>query len=468
MKTYEKIFINDKWQEANSNDDKEVTNTATEEVIAKVKSSTEDNVDQAVQSAKNAFNEWNELKPEERAEYVQKILDGIKERQEEIAETITKELGSAKKFSKNTQAQISVREMEATLKDFKNYTFEEELNNTTVFKEGAGVVACITPWNYPLNQIQRKVTPALLAGSTVVVKPASETPLTAFIYAEIVEKAGLPAGVFNLVTGKGSIIGDYLAGHEDVAVISFTGSTEVGKGLYEKASTNVKKIVLELGGKSVMLYLEGGDLEAAIKQSAGTVIDNQGQTCSALSRLLVPKEKLEETEAFIKEYYKDIKVGNPADDDVRVGPMVSEDQYNTVLDYIKKGKEEGAEVLVGGKAIEGKGFFIEPTVFTNVTNDMTIAREEIFGPVLTVLTYDTVEEAIEIANDSPYGLSGAVVGPQEEAVAVARKLRTGNVTVNQGDRNPSAPFGGYKESGFGRENGTYAIEDYVELKAIFK
>lgn len=468
MKTYEKIFINDKWQEANSNDYKEVTNTATEEVIAKVKSSTEDDVDQAVQSAKNAFNEWNELKPEERAEYVQKILDGIKERQEEIAETITKELGSAKKFSKNTQAQISVREMEATLKDFKNYTFEEELNNTTVLKEGAGVVACITPWNYPLNQIQRKVTPALLAGNTVVVKPASETPLTAFIYAEIVEKAGLPAGVFNLVTGKGSIIGDYLAGHEDVAVISFTGSTEVGKGLYEKASTNVKKIVLELGGKSVMLYLEGGDLEAAIKQSAGTVIDNQGQTCSALSRLLVPKEKLEETEAFIKEYYKDIKVGNPADDDVRVGPMVSEDQYNTVLDYIKKGKEEGAEVLVGGKAIEGKGFFIEPTVFTNVTNDMTIAREEIFGPVLTVLTYDTVEEAIEIANDSPYGLSGAVVGPQEEAVAVARKLRTGNVTVNQGDRNPSAPFGGYKESGFGRENGTYAIEDYVELKAIFK
>lgn len=468
MKTYEKIFINGNWQEASSKDYKEVTNTATEEVIAKVKSSTEDDVDQAVQAAKNAFTEWNELKPEERAEYVQKILDGIKERQEEIAETITKELGSAKKFSKNTQAQISIREMEATLKDFKDYTFEEELNNTTVLKEGAGVVACITPWNYPLNQIQRKVTPALLAGNTVVVKPASETPLTAFIYAEIVEKAGLPAGVFNLVTGKGSTIGDYLAGHEDVAVISFTGSTEVGKGLYEKASTNVKKIVLELGGKSVMLYLEGGDLEAAIKQSAGTVIDNQGQTCSALSRLLVPKDKLEETEAFIKEYYKDIKVGNPADDDVRVGPMVSEDQYNTVLDYIKKGKEEGAEVLVGGNAIEGKGFFIEPTVFTNVTNDMTIAREEIFGPVLTVLTYDTVEEAIEIANDSPYGLSGAVVGPQEEAVAVARKLRTGNVTVNQGDRDPSAPFGGYKESGFGRENGTYAIEDYVELKAIFK
>lgn len=468
MKTYDNIYTNGQWQKASSNEYKEVTNTATEEVIAKVKSATEADVDQAVQAAKDAFEEWNQLSPKERAEYVQKILDGIKSRKDEIAETIRKELGSSQEFSNNTQVQISINEMEATLEDLKNYEFEEELGNTTVLKEGSGVVACITPWNYPLNQIQRKVTPALLAGNTVVVKPASETPLTAYIYAEIVEEAGLPAGVFNLVTGKGSTIGDYLAGHEDVAVISFTGSTAVGKGLYEKAGTNVKKLVLELGGKSAMVYLEGGDLEKAIKQSAGTVIDNQGQTCSALSRLLVPKDRLEETENFIKEYYSNIKVGNPEDEDIRVGPMVSEDQYNTVLDYIEKGKEEGAKVLVGGNAVEGKGFFIEPTVFTNVTNDMTIAREEIFGPVLTVLTYETVEEAIEIANDSPYGLSGAVVGPQEEAVAVARKLRTGNVTVNQGDRNPSAPFGGYKQSGFGRENGTYAIEDYVELKAIFK
>lgn len=468
MKEYTKIYYGGQWQEASSQDYKEVINTATNEVIAKVKSATESDVDKAVQAAKDAFLEWNALEPSERAQYVKKILDGIKDRQEEIADTIVKELGSSKDFSVNTQAQISINEMEATLEDFQNYPFEEKFDDTTVIKEGSGVVACITPWNYPLNQIQRKVTPALLAGNTVVVKPASETPLTAFIYAEILEEAGLPEGVFNLVTGKGSTIGDYLAGHPDVAIISFTGSTAVGKGLYEKAGTTVKKLVLELGGKSAMVFLEGGDLKAAIEQAAGTVIDNQGQTCSALSRLLVPKDRLEETEDYLKEYYDTIKVGNPADDGVRVGPMVSKDQYQTVLDYIEKGKEEGAEVLVGGHAIEGDGLFIEPTVFTKVTNDMTIAREEIFGPVLTVLTYDTVEEAIEIANDSPYGLSGAVTGPQEEAVKVARQLRTGNVNVNQGFRNSSAPFGGYKESGFGRENGTYAIDDYVELKAIFE
>lgn len=468
MKTYNEIYINGKWQEASSTEYHEVTNTATEEVIAKVKSSTESDVDKAVKAAKDAFYDWNKRSPKERAEYVNKIKEGIEKRKDEIADTIVKELGASQKFSKNVQAQMAIGEMEATLKDFEQYEFEEEIDNTTVLKEGAGVVACITPWNYPLNQIQRKVTPALLSGSTVVVKPASETPLTAYIYAEIIEEAGIPEGVFNFVTGKGSTVGDYLAGHEDVAVISFTGSTEVGKGLYEKAGTNVKQIVLELGGKSPMIFLEGGDLEAAIKQSADTVIDNQGQSCSALSRLLVPKDRLQETEEIIKEYYKDIKVGDPADEDVRVGPMVSKDQYETVLEYIEKGKAEGAEILVGGKALEGKGLFIEPTVFTNVTNDMTIAREEIFGPVLTVLTYETVEEAIEIANDSPYGLSGAVTGPQEEALKVARDLRTGNVNVNQGDRNPRAPFGGYKESGFGRENGTYAIDDYIELKAIFK
>lgn len=468
MKTYDKIFINGEWVEASSNDYNDVTNTATEEVIGKVKSGTEADVDNAVAAAKTAFETWSQTSPEERAQYVEKILEGIEKRKDEIAQTIVKELGASQRYSKNSQAEISVNEMKATLEDFKNYQFEEELDSTTVVKEGAGVVACITPWNYPLNQIQRKVTPALLAGSTVVVKPATETPLTALIYAEIVEEAGLPKGVFNLVTGRGSTVGDYLAGHEDIAVISFTGSTEVGRGLYEKAGTNIKKIVLELGGKSPLVFLEGGDLKAAVKQSASTVIDNQGQTCSALSRLLVPKDRLEETEELIKEYYQDIKVGNPADEAVRVGPMVSKDQYETVLEYLEKGKKEGAKVLVGGNAIEGKGFFIEPTVFTNVTNDMTIAREEIFGPVLTVLTYETVEEAIEIANDSPYGLSGAVVGPQEEAIKVARALRTGNVTVNQGARNASAPFGGYKESGVGRENGVYAIEDYVELKAIFK
>lgn len=468
MKTYDNIFYNGKWQEASSEDYKDVINSATEEKIARVRNASKEDIDKAVQAAKDAFDEWNTTPPDVRADYVEKILQGIKERQDEIANTIMEELGSAKAFSKDPQASMSIGEMEATLKDFKDFKFEEKIDDTTIVKEGAGVVACITPWNYPLNQIQRKVTPALLAGNTVVVKPASQTPLTAYIYAEIVEKASLPAGVFNMVTGSGSSVGDYLAGHEDVAVVSFTGSTQVGKGLYDKAKDNVKRLVLELGGKSAMIYLEGGDLEAAIKQATSTVIDNQGQTCSALSRLLVPSSLLDETKEIIKDYYKDIKVGNPKDGEVRVGPMVSKDQYERVLDYIEKGKAEGAEVLIGGNAIEGPGYFIEPTVFTNVTNDMTIAREEIFGPVLCILTYDSVEEAIEIANDSPYGLSGAVTGPQDKALQVARKLRTGNVNVNQGYGNPRAPFGGYKESGLGREKGVYGLEDYLEIKAIFE
>lgn len=308
----------------------------------------------------------------------------------------------------------------------------------------------------------------MLAGNTVVVKPPNLTPLTALKLAEIVDEAGLPDGVFNLITGSGSETGDYLTSHEDVSVISFTGSTEVGKSLYEKAKTTVKQLVLELGGKSPMVYLKGGDLKLAVKNSADTVLHNQGQTCSALSRLFVPKDELERTKEVIKDYYKDLKVGDPNEEDTMIGPMVSEDQMQTVLDYIEKGKEEGAEILVGGNRVDRKGYYIEPTVFVNVKNDMTIAQEEIFGPVLVVITYDSVEEAVELANDSIYGLAGGVVGPKDKAIEVARKLKTGNVSVNEGERSPKAPFGGYKQSGLGRENGLYGVEDYVELKSIFK
>ena len=331
------------------------------------------------------------------------------------------------------------------------------------------MVAAITPWNYPLNQIQRKVTPALLAGNTVVVKPASNTPLTAQILADIFDEIKLPAGVFNLITGSGSSAGNYLASHEDVDLISFTGSTAVGKGLYNQAKNGVKKLILELGGKSPNILLPGGDYSSAVAKSLDSVLDNQGQTCTALTRLIVPKDDLDKVKDELLRQYDEraTKIGNPSDMDTVVGPMVSADQQETVLDYIQKGKEEGATVLVGDKPHEGKGYYVTPTIFTDVTNDMTIAQEEIFGPVLSVLSYDTVEEAIEIANDSVYGLSGQVFGPQEEAEKVARQLRTGNIFVNDGARNPKAPFGGYKQSGLGRENGSFGIEDYCELKAIF-
>lgn len=466
--TKQTLYYNGKWQNSQSDDYADVINPTTEEVIGKVVNANEEDVNLAVSAAKSAFDDWNTTDPSKRAEYVQKILDGIKEREEELIETMIEELGTSRQFAKNTQVGLAEKEMGATLEEIDSFSFEEEVDNATVIKEGYGVVACITPWNYPLNQIQRKITPALLAGNTVVVKPANLTPLTALLLADIVDKAGLPDGVFNLITGKGSSAGDYLTSHEDVSVISFTGSTKVGKSLYEKAKTTVKQIVLELGGKSPMVYLKGGDLEMAVKNSANTLLHNQGQTCSALSRLLVPKDELERTKEVIKDYYKDIKVGDPNDEDTMVGPIVSEDQMETVLNYIEKGKEEGAEVLVGGNKLDRKGYYVEPTVFVNVTNDMTIAQEEIFGPVLVVITYDSVEEAIELANDSIYGLSGGVVGPKDEAIKVARKLKTGNITINDGARTPKAPFGGYKQSGLGRENGLYGVEDYLELKAIFK
>ena len=468
MKKFEKLFYDGQWQSAHGTEFSKVINPATEEVIAEVIQANHEDVDSAVKAAKQAFPSWNQTPLEERVKYIEKVLELVKDRGAEIAETIVAELGSTTTFCSEGQVPLSIKEMEATLDEVKNFDFEGEIDNATIIKEGFGVVACITPWNYPFNQIQRKITPALLTGNTVVVKPASNTPLTALIYAEIMEEAGLPKGVFNLITGSGGDAGNYLAEHEDVAVVSFTGSTDVGKGLYEKAATTVKKLVLELGGKSAMIYLKDGDLTTAVKGAANTVLDNQGQTCSALTRLIVPADELENTKATLKELYQDVVVGDPSDEKTKVGPMVSESQLETVLEYIEKGKAEGAEVLIGGNKIEGTGYFVEPTVFVNVTNDMTIAQEEIFGPVLTVLTYDSVEEAIELANDSIYGLSGAVVGPQAEAEKVARQLRTGNITVNGADRSPRAPFGGYKQSGIGRENGRYGLEDYVEIKAIFK
>ncbi len=463
----DKLFINGEWVESNSQETIAVENPATEEVIARVPAANGADIDAAVQAAREAFPLWNALDVSERATYLEKILKGLEQNKDRIADTIVKELGTSRRFAEDSHVEQSPREMKATLEELDKFDFEEEIDGTKVIKEGFGVVACITPWNYPLNQIQRKITPALLAGNTVVVKPASLTPLTAMIYTEIIEEADLPDGVFNLVTGSGSTAGDYLAGHPDVDVISFTGSTEVGKGLYEKASSTVKKLVLELGGKSPMIYLKGGDLETAVKQAANTVINNQGQTCSALTRLIVPEDELDTVKAALKEHYKNVTVGDPEDRDTDVGPLVSRDQKEQVLEYIGIGKSEGAEILIGGHDIDAEGYYVEPTVFVNVTNDMTIAREEIFGPVLTVLTYETVEEAIEIANDSPYGLSGAVVGPQDEAERVARQLRTGNIYVNKGPRNPKAPFGGYKQSGFGRENGLYGLQDYLEIKSIF-
>ena len=463
-----KFYINSEWVDSSGDEISEVLNPATEEVIGKVLQATNDDVDRAVKAAKDAFTDWNETPVQERIDLMEKFYTLLEDNKEKLADIIVQELGASKTFAVKGQVGLPLSEVRAAIDAVKDYEFEYSIKNAQIIEEGYGVVACITPWNYPLLQIERKVVPALLAGNTAVLKPASNTPLTAVFYAELMDQVGFPEGVFNLITGGGSTAGDYLAGHDDVDVVSFTGSTAVGSTMYEKAANGIKQIVLELGGKSPLVYLEGGDLEAAVKQAMNTVLNNQGQTCTALTRLLIPSDRLEETKEIALAYYEEVvKLGDPTDEDTMVGPLVSEDQRETVLEYIETGKKEGAEVLVGGGKVDGPGYYVEPTVFVNVTNDMTIAQEEIFGPVLTVITYDDVDEALEIANDSIYGLSGAVVGPEEEAIKMARKLRTGNILVNGEGRIPEAPFGGYKQSGRGRENGIYGVEDYLEIKAIF-
>lgn len=463
-----KFYINGEWVDSMESETSEVINPATEEVIGVVQTGTNEDVDKAVAAAKDAFPSWNATPVEERISLMEKFYDKLEARKDELSDLIVAELGASKTYSEKAQVGMPLSEIRATIEAVKDYEFEYTVDGAQVIEEGFGVVACITPWNYPLLQIERKVVPALLAGNTAVLKPASNTPLTAVLYAEVLDEVGFPPGVFNLVTGSGSTTGDYLAGHDDVDVVSFTGSTAVGSTMYEKAANGIKQLVLELGGKSPLVYLEGGDLKAAVKQAMNTVLNNQGQTCTALTRLLVPKDQLEETKDYILEYYEEaVNVGDPTKEDTMVGPMVSESQRETVMEYIQKGKEEGAEVLIGGNEIDGPGFYVEPTVFVNATNDMTISQEEIFGPVLTVITYETEEEALEIANDSIYGLSGAVVGPEDKAVEMARKLRTGNIIVNGGSRSPYAPFGGYKQSGRGRENGIFGVKDYLEIKAVF-
>ncbi|CAD2075094.1 aldehyde dehydrogenase family protein [Phocicoccus pinnipedialis] len=464
---YDKLYINGEWVESHSNEIIEVENPATKERFAKVPKGNEKDVDDAVEAAKIAYKEWNNTDFETRKEYLKKIRDGIEKRQSEFESIIRKELGSSYHFTTTGQVQLSLNEIDAVLEHSDKVKFEEKHDGFTLLREGIGVVAGITPWNYPLNQIQRKLSGALLSGSTIVVKPSSDTPIAAFLLAEVIDEAGLPAGVFNLVTGSGSGVGDYLAGHEDVRMVSFTGSTDVGKKLYEQAEKTVKKISLELGGKSANVVLEGGDLEKAVNASMDTLTNNTGQSCSALSRLLIPEDKKQEAEKYITQYVKEkVRVGNPEDEENTMGPVVSKKQYEQILAYIESGKKEGATVLVGGDVPELDGYYINSTVFTDVTNDMTIAKEEIFGPVLCVITYKDKEEALEIANDSTYGLSGAVFGDSKEAFEFAKQMETGTVILNGAKRMPYAPWGGYKESGVGREIGWFGIEEYTEIKVV--
>ncbi len=465
---YEKLYVDGQWTDTHSKEFIDVENPATEEKFAQVPAGDKEDVNQAVAAAKRAFKVWQSTSLQERLAYLSKGLEIFQTFQDELTEIEVSELGSPMGRARKVHVESPMKSFEKFIKIAPDFSFEEALSRSTVRKEPVGVVGCLTPWNYPLDQVIKKVIPALICGNTVVLKPSQNTPLSVYWLAESFHQAQLPKGVFNLVTGRGAEVGNVLASHPDVDMISFTGSTTGGKEVGKLAMETVKKITLELGGKSANLVLHGADYEMAVTKSLNSTFYNTGQTCAALSRLIVPKEDLEKIEALIVDKTPHYKVGDPRDEGTDIGPLASKKQFDKVKHYVEMGVSEGAQLLVGKiPEKESAGYFVDPVVFTKVSNDMTIAQDEIFGPVLCVIPYDGIDEGLRIANDSMYGLSGAVFGPQAEAEKAAAALRTGSVYVNDGRGDPLAPFGGYKQSGIGREGGFYGLEEFVEIKSFY-
>ena len=464
------VFIGGEWVEPAGSEPIEVVNSTTEEVMGTVPACSPEDADRAVAAAREAFDAWSRTPREERASYIAAIAAGLGERNEEIAATISQELGMPLKLSQIVQVGLPTSQFAAMPGLMEEIAWEEQIGNSRVLREPVGVVGAITPWNYPLNQIAAKVAPALAAGCTVVLKPSEVTPLNAFQLAEVIEAAGLPPGVFNLVTGTGPVVGEAIAAHPGVDMVSFTGSTRAGKRVSELASATVKPVAMELGGKSPNVILDDADLARAVPDGVAKCFLNSGQTCSALTRMLVPRERLAEAEEIAASTAETFTPGDPFAESTRLGPLVSETQRDRVRGYIEKGEAEGAKLITGGaQAPEGldRGYFVRPTVFSAVTPEMTIAQEEIFGPVLAIQPYDGEDDAVRIANDSAYGLAGGVWSADEErAVAVARRIRTGQIEINGGAFNPLAPFGGYGQSGHGRENGRYGLEELLQVKSL--
>jgi len=470
LQVRDRVYIGGEWVEPAGTEPIEVVNSTTEETMGTVPACSAEDADRAVAAARAAFDGWSQTSREERAGYLAAIAAGLGERIEEIAATISQELGMPLKLSQMTQLGLPTSQFAAMPGLMEEVAWEEQIGNSRVLREAVGVVGAITPWNYPLNQIAAKVAPALAAGCTVVLKPSEVTPLNAFLLAEVIEAAGLPAGVFNLLTGTGPVVGEAIAAHPGVDMVSFTGSTRAGKRVSELASATVKPVAMELGGKSPNVILDDADLARAVPDGVAKCFLNSGQTCSALTRMLVPREKLAEAEQIAAATAEAFTPGDPFADSTRLGPLVSETQRERVRGYIEKGLAEGAALMTGGaKAPDGldRGYFVRPTVFSGVTTEMTIAQEEIFGPVLAIQPYDGEDDAVRIANDSAYGLAGGVwSGDEERAIAVAKRIRSGQIEINGGAFNPLAPFGGYGQSGHGRENGRYGLEELLQVKSL--
>lgn len=466
----DRLYVAGRWSDSAGREKIDVINPATEQLLGQIPAGTAADVDLAVNAAREALEGWANTPLEERVEFLRQIQAGLEARLDEIATLISLEVGTPLKMAQRIQAGLPVAEIGSFIEAAAHLSLEEQIGNSTVCREPKGVVACITPWNYPLHQIVSKVAPALLAGCTVVLKPSEVAPLNAFLLAEVIAAVGLPAGVFNLVTGYGATVGEALAAHPGVNMISFTGSTLAGKRVATLAAQDVKRLALELGGKSASIILEDADIAKAVKGTVSSCFLNSGQTCNALTRLLVPRQRYDEICRLVIEAANSFTVGDPLDPDTKLGPLVSDLQRDRVRALIRSGIDEGAELLTGGpEAPAGfaKGYFVKPTVFGQVAPSMQIAQTEIFGPVLCIMPYQGEEDAVAIANGTIYGLAAAVWGNDAvRANQVARKLKAGQVDINGARFNLNAPFGGYKQSGLGRELGRYGLEEFLEFKAI--
>jgi aldehyde dehydrogenase (NAD+) len=465
------FYISGKWVRPAEPHDFAVTNPATEEQIAMISLGSAVDVENAVSAAKIAFESYSETTVNERLALLRQIIEVYKAHMDEMAETISLEMGAPISLSKAAQAPAGLAHFLEIVKVLGRFKFEETKGSTLMRKEAVGVCGLITPWNWPLNQITCKVAPALAAGCTMVLKPSEIAPLSAYLFARILDEAGVPAGVFNLLNGDGPTVGSTIASHPDVAMVSFTGSTRAGVAVALAAAPTVKRVTQELGGKSANIILDDADLESAVKEGLHGCFRNAGQSCNAPTRMLVPRAKMAEASAIAKRAAEATKVGDPFATDTSLGPLATKAQFEKVQGLINKGIEEGAELITGGPGRPEdivKGYFAKPTVFANVRNDMTIAREEIFGPVLTLIAYEDENDAVRIANDTPYGLSGYITsGDIERARRVAKRIRSGNVHINGARLDFGGCFGGYKQSGNGREWGEAGLEEFLELKAVF-
>ena len=464
------LFIAGIWEPALGTSSIDVLSASTEEVIGSVPEGTPADVDRAARAARAAFDGgWSQTTVDERAAWLTKLAGALKDRSEQIANTIAQEVGSPLSMATPIQAGLPVAVTNSYAQLIATLKLEQEIGNSLVVREPYGVVGAITPWNYPLHQIMAKIAPALAAGCTVVLKPSEVAPLNAFLLAEACEAIGLPKGVVNIVTGFGPVVGEALATHPMIDMVSFTGSLRAGRRVSALASDSIKKVTLELGGKSAFVVLDDAPFDKAITAGARNAMLNSGQTCSAWTRMVVPRSRYQEALDLAAQAVGGLKLGDPLDPSSRLGPLISATQRDRVEGFIAKGKQEGARVVIGGgrPAAFAKGYYVEPTIFADVKSSMTIAQEEIFGPVLSVLPYDSEDEAVDIANDTIYGLAGGVwSGDPERAMKIARRMRTGQVDVNGGRYNPLAPFGGYKQSGIGRELGMFGLEEYLQVKSI--